>query len=73
MLRQFPYSKMSQLHIYPVTFRVFSHTGHYRVLSGVPCAIWSLLVIYFVHSSTYVSIPNSMVAFFNRASSEQTA
>ena len=27
------------IHIYPLFFRFFSHIGHYRVLSRVPCAI----------------------------------
>ena len=36
-----PYSKVNQLCIYisPLFFRLFSHIGHYRVLSRVPCAI----------------------------------
>ena len=34
-------SKVTQLYIYiyPLFFRFFSHIGHYRVLSIVPCAI----------------------------------
>ena len=38
-------SKVNQLYIciyvniYPLFFRYFSHIGHYRVLSRVPCAI----------------------------------
>ena len=30
---------MSQLYIYPLFFRFYSHVGHYRVLSRVPYAI----------------------------------
>jgi len=33
------YNKVNQLYIYPLFFRFFSHIGHYRVLSRVPCAI----------------------------------
>ena len=41
-------------------FRFFSHIGHYRVLSRVPCVYSrSLLVIYFIYSSVYMSIPIS--------------
>ena len=37
-------------------FQIFSHIGHYRVLSKVPCAILRyLLVIYFVYSGMYTS------------------
>ena len=38
--------------------RFFSHTGHYRVLIRVPCAIYSraLLVMYFIYNSVYTSI-----------------
>ena len=28
------------IYIYLLSFRFFSHVGHYRVLSRVPCAIW---------------------------------
>ena len=45
-------------------FRCFSHIGHYKVLSRVPCAIIGaynrfLLVVYFTYSSLYTSIPIS--------------
>ena len=29
----------THINIYPLFFRLFSHLGHYRVLSTVPCAI----------------------------------
>ena len=47
MLCQFQvYSKVNQLYIYiyPLFFRLFSHTHHYRVLSRVPCAIQQVLI-----------------------------
>ena len=57
------YSKVIQLYtdMYLFFFKVFSHLGYYRVLSRVPCAIYStsFLVIYFKCSSVYMSIPNS--------------
>ena len=31
--------KVSQLYIYPLFFRFYSHVGHYRVLNRVPYAI----------------------------------
>ena len=39
---------MNQLYIYiyPLLFRFFSHIGHYRVLSRVPCAIKKMWYIY---------------------------
>ena len=40
------YSRVNQLYIYPLLFRLFSHTTHYRVLSTVPCAIQHVLVRY---------------------------
>ena len=46
------------IHI-PFFFKFFSHAGHYRVLSRVPCAMQrSILVIYFIHitSCVYMSI-----------------
>ena len=49
MLCQFQvYSKVNQLYIYiyPLLFRFFSHIGHYRVLSRVPCAIKKMWYIY---------------------------
>ena len=41
------YSKVNELYIYiyPRFFRFYSHTGHYRVLSRVPCAIYSKLCL----------------------------
>ena len=47
---------ISNTYIYPFFFRLFSNIGHYRVLSRVSCAIQrSLLVIYFIYSSVYMS------------------
>ena len=41
--------------------RFYFHTDHYRVLIGVPCAIYSgcYLVIYFMYSGVYTSVPIS--------------
>ena len=42
----------SHIYIYPLFllffffFRFFSHIGHYRVLSRVPCAIQQVLISY---------------------------
>ena len=49
----------SALHAYTPTrfLRFFSHIGRYRVLGRVPCAIQQVLIIYFIPSSVYVSIP----------------
>ena len=50
------YSKMNQLYIniYPLFPTFFSHVGHYRVLSRVPCRYSrSLAVMYFLYSSVY--------------------
>ena len=53
------------LYIYPLFFRFYSHIGHYRVLSRVPCAILlysrSLLFVCFIYSSVYMSIPISQL------------
>ena len=44
-------------YIYPFFFRFFSHSAHHRVTSS-PCnTVKSLLVIYFIHSTVYTSIP----------------
>ena len=42
-------------------FRFFSHIGYYKILSIVPCALYSrsMLVIYFIYNSVYMLIPNS--------------
>ena len=56
----------SVIYIDPLFLRFFSHIGHYRVLSRVPCAIHtvgSLFVIYFMYSSMYMSIPISQFIF----------
>jgi len=54
---------MNQLHmyIYPLFLRFFSYIGHYRVLRRVPRAtqLSILLIIYFIYSSMYMSIPIS--------------
>ena len=34
------------IHISTLIFIFFSHIGHYRVLSGVPCAIQQVLINY---------------------------
>ena len=34
------YNKENQLYICPLFFRLFSHIGHYRVLSRVLCALY---------------------------------
>ena len=64
MLCQFQvYSKVNQLYIYryPVFLflRFFSHIGHYRVLSRVPCAIQQVLISYllYIQQCVYVN-PN---------------
>ena len=55
------YSTVNQLHtyIYPLFLRFFSHTGHYRVLSRVPCAIQQVLISYlfYIQQCVYVN-PN---------------
>ena len=42
------YSKVNQLYVYMYTlfFRFFSHLGHYRGLSRVPCAVQQVLIGY---------------------------
>ena len=43
--------------------RFFSHIGHYRILSRVPCTVQYVLmfslVIYFIYNSVYMLIPIS--------------
>ena len=55
------YGKVNPLyvHVYPLFCRFPSHLGHHRVLSRVPvlCSRFSL-VIYFMHSSIYMSFPD---------------
>ena len=41
------YSKVNQLYIYPFFFKFFSHVGHCRVLSRLPCPCY-LAVLYVV-------------------------
>ena len=53
------YSKVNQLHIYLLCFRLFSHISHYRVLRFPVLYSKSSLVIYFIYSNVYVSIPVS--------------
>ena len=36
------------IHIHPLLFRFFSHRGHYRVLTTVPCAVEQVLINYLV-------------------------
>ena len=47
------------IHIYPLFFRFYSHIGHYRVLSRVPCAVQQILISYlfYIQQCVYVS-PN---------------
>lgn len=48
--------------IYPLSFRVFSHIGHYRVLSRVPCSIQGVLIIYlFTYSNSVYANPNLLI------------
>ena len=51
-------SQVNQLYmyLYPHFLRFFSHIDHYRVWSGVPCAVQQ---IYFIYSSVYVSVLTS--------------
>ena len=57
------YSMVNQLyiHINSLFFRFFSYIDHYRVLIRVSCVLYSrsFLVIYFIYSSMYLSIPIS--------------
>ena len=46
--------------MYLLFFRLFCYLCYYRILSRVPCAIQSLLIIHFKYSSGYVSILNSL-------------
>ena len=47
------------IYIYPLFFRFFSYTGHYRVLSRVPCAIQQVLISYLFYIQQYVYVnPN---------------
>ena len=54
-------NKVNQLYmnIHPLFFRFPSHLGHHRALSIVLCAIQEVLVIYFIYSSVYMSVPVS--------------
>ena len=59
MLCQFQvYSIVNQLYIYiyPLCFRFFSHIGHYRVLSRVPCAIQQVLISYLFYIQQCVCV-----------------
>ena len=55
------YSKVNQLYIYiyPLFFRFFVHTGHYRVVSRVPCAKQQVLISYlfYIQQCVYLN-PN---------------
>ena len=51
------------IYIYKYIY-IFSHIGHYRVLSRIPCAIQQvLLVIYFLYSGVYMSIPERQTSY----------
>ena len=57
-------AKWNQLYIYmyPHFFRIFSHIGHYRVLSRFSCSIQQVLIfIYFIYNSVYMSTPISQI------------
>ena len=48
------------IHVYPLFFRFFPHTGHYRGWSRAPCGIqWFLTIIYFIYNCVYKSNPIS--------------
>ena len=48
------------IHIYVSLVIFFSHIGHYRVLSGFPCALQQVLGTHpSIYSSVCMSIPNS--------------
>ena len=60
MLLQFQVdSKLNHFYtyLYSLFFRFFSHIGHYRVLSRVPCAIWQILISYlfYIQFCVYIS------------------
>ena len=46
------------MYIDPPFFRVFSHIGHYRALSRVPCAIQQVFISYlfYIQSCVYVNL-----------------
>ena len=60
-------SKMIHLYIYPLLFRFFSIIGYHKILSRVPCAIYSmsLLTIHFIYSCVYMLTPTSINYFYN--------
>ena len=50
---------MNLAYIYLLFFRFYSHIGHYTLLNRVPVLYSSfLLVIYFVYSHVYMSVPS---------------
>ena len=44
------------IYIYPLFFRFFSHTGHYRVLSRIPCVIQQVLAVYLFYIQCCVCV-----------------
>ena len=60
------YSKVNQLYIYiyPLFLRLFSHIGHFRVLSQVPSAMQQVLVDYFMFNN----VPGAPKAIFTSTS-----
>ena len=42
--------------IYLLVFRTFSHKGHYRVLSRVPCALQQVIISYIIYSCGYIHV-----------------
>ena len=59
------YSEVNQLYVYicPRLFRFFSHIGHYRLLSRVPCVIWQVLISYLFSMCVYVSLSHPVYPF----------
>ena len=55
------------IHIYPLFFRFYSHIGHYRVLSRVPCAVQQVLIshLFDIWQCVYV---NPLFFFFFQTS-----
>ena len=59
------YSEVNQLYVYicPRLFRFFSHIGHYRLLSIVPCVIWQVFISYLFYMCVYVSLSHPVYPF----------
>ena len=48
----------SYINIYPLFFRLFSHIGHYRILSRAPCTIQVLVSILYTDASLFIFFPH---------------